>query len=80
MFDALAVSHKDALSGFLGTCADVDRQSKISRSGLFNPGGGYLLESDKNNMHRNAPQRRLAILCGQPPGLKSPDFQFGFPP
>ena len=28
----------------------------------------------------SAPQRRLAILCGQPPGLKSPDFQFGFPP
>jgi len=36
----LAVSFKGAQSGFVGTCADVDHQSKISRSGLFNPGGG----------------------------------------
>ena len=42
MFDALAVSHKGAQSGFVGTCADVDHQSEIRRSGLFNPGGGYL--------------------------------------
>ena len=43
MFDALAASHKGAQSGFVGTCADVDHQSKIRRSGLFNPGGGYLM-------------------------------------
>ena len=29
-----------------------------------------ILESDKKNMHRNALQLRLAILCGQPPLIK----------
>ena len=31
-------------------------------------------------VNRNSPQLRLATLRGQPPRLRSPDFQFRFPP